>query len=90
MKNGYVSVWKTTISGILQWLNDSNAHRDVPDKTYELIQILRQPTQGDTPGGHVTEGWFGIIKISTPSLTDCVVNPNRDPLLEFLREKMGD
>ena len=64
--NGYISVWKNSIGGILSWLNDHNVDISVPGRTYELIQIIRQPTDLDTPGGFKTEGWIGIVKITTP------------------------
>ncbi len=79
--NGYVSVWKNTIGGILTYLNDHNVDLSVPGRVYELVQILRQPTDLDTPGGMRTEGWIGIIKITTPAdaLQQAEYLPNKLP-----------
>lgn len=55
--NGYISLWKTTISDILSWINRNNDNPN-SDVVAELIQIL--------PRGHVTEGWIGIVRITKP------------------------
>jgi hypothetical protein len=66
MKNGYFSLWENCIAGILSKVNDLNVDLNTPGTRYEIIQILRQPTDLDTPGGCVTEGWIGIVLMTTP------------------------
>lgn len=62
----YISLWMDSINQLIGRVNFFNREPEVEGRTYELIQILRQPTAGDTPGGDRTEGWIGIVKVSAP------------------------
>lgn len=81
LKNGYFSLWENCIAGILSKVNDLNVDLNTPGTRYEIVQILRQPTDLDTPGGCVTEGWIGIVLMTTPpqSLSNQSYLPNKLP-----------
>jgi len=66
MKVEYFSLWENCIAGILSKINFMNGDQNTPGVRHELVQILRQPTDLDTPGGHITEGWIGIVKMMSP------------------------
>ena len=65
MSYKYISIWTTSINQLIGRVNFFNREPEVKGRSYELIQILRQPTAGDTPGGDRTEGWIGIVKVTT-------------------------
>ncbi len=58
--NGYFSIWKNSVSGVLDWINFENAKLDVPGRTVDLIQLLPQPQS--------PQEWIGIVKITTPDM----------------------
>ncbi len=57
--NGYLSVWKNSISDILAWVNQRNEDLTIPGRTYEIVQIIPNPSEH--------EHWIGIVKVTTPA-----------------------
>lgn len=65
MKNGYTSIWKNSLSELLDRINELNNTPATPGVTYDLQQVI--PIQSKHPHDtQYTEEWVGIVYVHTP------------------------